>query len=331
MKKFYPLCLVLSIGLSSAAQITPIKSNFGDPQGVSLGSRVVFVNATTGELGSTDGTPGGTVAIPTASMILAGNNAALLNNKIIFPGFNAATGTELYISDGTIAGSALVKDINPGPTSSNPQGSSEGFTIVNNTMYFTADDGVNGTELWKTDGTTVGTVLVKDLNAVAISFPTIMGPAIGNTLFFTVNTSGSGLELWKSDGTSGGTVMVKEITAGIASTTFSTMFVSNGTYMFFVANDGVSGAELWRSDGTTAGTILLSDIAPGSAGSFDFSGITWNWNFHVKDNVLYFSPNNITGAKFYKTDGTPAGTSLVTDMNPSGGYVSLWDAIDWGG
>lgn len=315
-------------------QITAIKTNLGDPQGASLGDKVVFVNATTGELGSTDGSVAGTVTIPLATVTFSGLTASRLNNKIVFAGTNAANGTELWSSDGTVAGTTLIKDVNPGATSSNPVGGDDGFTIVGTTLYFTADDGTTGRELWKTDGTTAGTVLVKDLNAVAIGFPYVYGSPVPNTLFFTVTTVANGLELWKSDGTSAGTTILKDITAGAGSTTYSSMLAGNGTHVFFLANNGINGAELWRTDGTEAGTILLTDINPGLGSSFDISAFGgWNWNFHFKNNILYFQPNDpsITGAKIYRSDGTLAGTTLVTDLNPgSTGYMDLYGAIDWG-
>jgi ELWxxDGT repeat protein len=74
-------------------------------------------------------------------------------------------GLELWKSDGTAAGTSLVKDICPGLCSSlatffNPP---VGFTRVGGTLFFMADDGVHSNELWKTDGTEAGTVLVKDI------------------------------------------------------------------------------------------------------------------------------------------------------------------------
>lgn len=315
-------------------QITAIKTNLADPQGATLGNKVVFVNATTGELGSTDGSVAGTVTIPLTTVAFAGANPSKLNNKLIFTGTNAANGTELWSTDGTVAGTVLIKDINPGAASSNPAGGDDGFTVVGTTLYFTAEDGTNGRELWKTDGTLAGTMMVKDLNAIAIAFPYISGSTVPNILFFTVTTPANGLELWRSDGTSGGTTILKDITAGTGSTTLSNMIAGNGTYVFFLANNGVNGAELWRSDGTDAGTILLTDINPGLASSFNIAGFGgWNWNFHFKNNILYFQPNDasITGARLYKSDGTFAGTTLVTDLSPSGnGYLALYEAIDWG-
>ena len=54
----------------------------------------------------------------------------------------------------------MVKDINPGSSSSGPAD----LTNVNGTLYFQADDGAHGFELWKSDGTAAGTVMVKDID-----------------------------------------------------------------------------------------------------------------------------------------------------------------------
>ena len=69
-------------------------------------------------------------------------------------------------------------------------------------------------ELWKSDGTAAGTVLVKDiLGGSSGSFPSYL-TNVNGTLFFGANDGSHGNELWKSDGTAAGTVMVKDIRAG---------------------------------------------------------------------------------------------------------------------
>jgi ELWxxDGT repeat protein len=80
--------------------------------------------------------------------------------------------------------------------------------------YFAADDGVSGEELWKSDGTSAGTVLVKDIWGGSSSSSPAELTVVGGTIFFTAQDVTSGRELWKSDGTSAGTVRVKDIRWG---------------------------------------------------------------------------------------------------------------------
>ena len=107
----------------------------------------------------------------------------------------------------------MIKDIQPGVNESFPSF----LTAVGNTLYFEADDGVNGSELWKSDGTAAGTVLVKDISPGARSSSPASLTAVGNTLYFKANDGLNGVELWKSDGTAAGTVLVKDISPGAGS------------------------------------------------------------------------------------------------------------------
>ena len=129
------------------------------------------------------------------------------------------------------------------------------------------DDGTTGRELWKSDGTEEGTVLVKDIVAGSGSSLPYNWTAtdVNGTAFFTACSSGDQVfgdcELWRSDGTEGGTALVKDIFPGGSSSPGSLTNV-NGM-LFFAANDGVGGRELWKSDGTEIGTVLVKDIRPG--------------------------------------------------------------------
>ncbi|MCY7349968.1 MAG: hypothetical protein LH606_04790 [Cytophagaceae bacterium] len=88
------------------------------------------------------------------------------------------------------------------------------LTNVNGTLYFRADDATNGFELWKSDGITGGTVLVKDiLTGSSGSDPRDLTNFNG-TLYFTADDGIHGPELWKSDGTREGTILVKDINPG---------------------------------------------------------------------------------------------------------------------
>ena len=74
----------------------------------------------------------------------------------------------------------LLKDLNLDTVSSSP---SE-ITDVNGIAFFTADDGVHGAELWRTDGTASGTSLVADINPGGDSSSPTELTAVGGTLFF---------------------------------------------------------------------------------------------------------------------------------------------------
>jgi ELWxxDGT repeat protein len=87
------------------------------------------------------------------------SNLTNVNGMLYFQAYSRQTGRELWKSNGTAAGTVLIKDINPGIGNSD----SFNFTNVNGTLYFVANNGTQGHELWKSNGTAAGTVLVKDI------------------------------------------------------------------------------------------------------------------------------------------------------------------------
>src|SRR5436189_1346452 len=105
------------------------------------------------------------------------------------------------------------------------------LTAVGKVLYFVADDGVNGTALWRSDGSIRGTNMVKAFQPGSLGFPAYLGDltAVGNQVFFTVDAHGAGTELWASDGTRTGTRMVKDILPGTAPNPFGAGTLPNSS------------------------------------------------------------------------------------------------------
>ncbi len=197
----------------------------------------------------------------------------------------------------------LIKDINPGSATSNISY----LTNVNNTLFFAANNGTNGMELWKSNGTSPGTVLVKDIMAGTGSSSIGYLTNVNGILFFVANNGSNGTELWKSDGTDAGTVMVKDIRSGSMGSNPTSLVNMNGV-LYFSADNGLQGTELWKSDGTAAGTVIVMDINPSSASSYPQSLTNVN-------GTLYFAADNgVKGTELWKSNGTLAGTVLVKDI-----------------
>ncbi len=308
----------------------------GAPSGTgdlfAVGNQLYFwANDGTGsELWKSDGVPEGTVLVkdlyqfvtadganPTNFMAFQGKvyfKAEEYNSAAVYP-IPFSFGRELYSSDGSAAGTGIVKDLRS-PFHSDPVllGTSSQY------LFFQAFESlVAERELYRTDGTANGTVLVKDITPGGTGTSMYGMVGIGNTVWFAANQpdGGGNVELWKSDGTPDGTVLVKNInpaTVGVKGSSPSFLTVVGST-VFFAANDGTHGVELWRTD-ATEGAVLVKDIVPGSGGTafVDLMAI---------GGKLYFNANDgVHGEELWVSDGTEAGTKVALDLVP--GASSSW-------
>jgi ELWxxDGT repeat protein len=253
---------------------------------------------------------------------------------ILFRANDSAHGQELWRTDGTAAGTSLVKDIHP---------TGNGFSSVpplafNGRLFFVANDGVHGAEPWVSDGTEAGTQMLLDLNGTSTtsgvsrqivlndklllfapgsmwssdgtpagttSVATVYGVLdfgrIGSTLFFnSLGQGGTGRELWKTDGTQAGTQMVTEIIAGPGDgVPADAGLVTIGSTLYFAGMHDGGGVDLWKTDGTAAGTQLVKMLTTDPTQS-----IFW---MTASGNTLLFELNGAV----WRSDGTAAGTYIL--------------------
>jgi ELWxxDGT repeat protein len=272
------------------------------------------------ELWRTDGTEEGTRSLKDIGPGLSHSNYRFLGvagNRLFFAANDVIHGEELWASDGTEAGTFLLKDIALGDTPSGP------FSLTNHSgvLFFYANDTVrnigHGTELWKSDGTAEGTVMVKDITPdrdgtyfwFSGSQPSQAAVVNGRVLFTAQDHGVSinsvyGQELWITDGTDSGTSLLKDIGPGSWSSSIRFLCTENNR-LIFLADDYVHGKELWSTDGTPAGTILLRDINLGEESS-DIITITnaSGWLFFTAFDPLHMR-------SLWKSDGTESGTLLL--------------------
>ena len=327
-------------GTTAASVKTGLNLNNNGTSPVSfaaLGSKLIFANADANgdELWVSDGTNAGTVLLKD---ILPGStggqpnssspkNLITVGSSVFFQASDGKGGVDLWKTDGTSAGTVLVKHIlsgNPSPNDNKtiiPAPDLQNMSVQNGILMFMADDGVDGPELWRSDGTAVGTFMVRDINptfaanASYQSAPQFTAAPGGVTAFFTGFDVAHGYELWASDGTAATTGIVADINPGSLNSA-PALLTRAGTNIFFIANDGVHGAELWADDLLTGNVHMVADINPGASSSNIFS-------LTPIGNDVYFSADDGShGSEFWFSDGTAAGTAMLTDINPgsSGGF-----------
>ncbi len=220
-----------------------------------------------------------------------------------------AAGRELWVSDGTAAGTRLVLDLFPGDS-----GVRE-LTALGTRVIFQARSAADGIELWISDGTAQGTRVLRDIApGAAWSLPRHFHvDASGRRAYFAARTRVTGEELWITDGTTLGTRLVKDIAPAGASST-PRLFVNVAGAVLFSAETKQHGLELYRSDGTAAGTVLLKDIGPGPA-----SGMDWLTQPVVHRGRAYFAGTDSRGTELWASDGTAKGTQLVAELEKGPG------------
>lgn len=301
--------------------INSIFTFIDNPELIAVGNSLYYIAALDGEgselwrsdgSGNTSGTAPVTAIAPgpASAEIRSLKKMTVLGSGggdfLFFAANDQTTGLELWRSNGQIGSGALTQrmlDIN---LAANTGSDVNNLTVVGNTLFFTANDGSTGVELWRSNGQTgSGTTRVTNINTDGNSNPSNMTPFDNNKLVFTaVNDSGAlGLYFCPTSGNVSGRL------ANFGTGSTATNFVQLGNRIYFLVN----GSQLWSTNAIDeAGTSMVVNFSQGNAGSM-VSGAT-----KIGETELYFSATNgVAGPKLWRTDGTDIGTTMVDPTSAS--------------
>ncbi len=298
-------------------------------KGVFLASRSSLEDSIA-KLYQTDGTPQGTRLMVDLGLLGLSLSESpqlwKLGNQVVFTAYEPTTGQELWITDGTAAGTRLVRDITPGAAGTifGPSYLPD-FLPTEDKLYFVADDGTHGAEVWVTDGTAEGTSLLRDVNPTPLSFEPFGLTQAGSYVYYG-QYNGSGFALIASQGTSNTTTELLTDSSPLIP------LAAVGNQLWFTRN-----SQLWTTDGTLAGTRMLMEttlpvterVVLNNLVLYEDQGL-WSTdgtsqgtvklidapvNFDrpaVSNGVLYLLATNPAGLnELWKSDGTQEGTTRV--------------------
>lgn len=315
-------------------------AGLGDPNGIVtpfgvIGNRLLFP-ANDGVHGSelwvSDGTADGTRLLHEFVEGAAGMwdqrllFFTLFGGRAYFAAQDAEHGNELWVTDGTNAGTTLFADIEPGEESSEPFA----MVVAGANLYMTAgSDGYDGRQLWVTDGLSAPRVLAA--SRVGVSYGFSLWSA-GGRLYFSGRDRLTGTEPWTTDGTDAGTKIVANIARDRAPSSDPRGLLKAGNLLYFWAAETAYNYSFWRSDGTASGTFELFDsnesLGAIAAGPFVLLSETYHGPQILTDGTTEGTgPANVFlsrfgGAKFRELYAF--GDTLYVDVEKDHYETELW-------
>lgn len=226
-------------------------------------------------------------------------------DKIIFMGQSNGYGLEPWICKKDGSGSQQIKDIRQGTASSmgGPYADRNELRTLNNQVFFFANDGFKGTELWKTDGTSSGTVIVKEIgvgsNGANGQF-TSVDPLNGNIIFYA--NDGTGYDLWRTDGTETGTVKISNLKLA-AAPYMASYYLERSQIVYNNKLYLIINQKLYAINGSDFSITLLE-----AGGSWTPVSLLIPFQ-----NKIYFFRQMGNYASLWQTDGTLSNTKLIKD------------------
>ena len=250
-----------------------------------------------------DGTVAGTRMIAdinpgTASSYAYPNGPVVSNGVLFFPAqASPILLPEPWRSDGTAAGTRAITPDAPNPRT---------FTDVNGTIYFAGDIHDSAFDLWRTDGSNSGTVLIRHFEALDHA-PSLMWSIAGKLLFMLPRAG----ELWRSDGTPAGTVKVSKVSVPLCPNSQDYAVMNGALYWIYVSG---TAFELWRSDGTEAGTYQIP--APVDVNLTNEQQCVPHPIIVASNRLFFAAPDSAHGLELWTSDGTSIGTHILADLKP---------------
>jgi ELWxxDGT repeat protein len=279
---------------------------------------------------------------------------ARIGTTLFFTAVTAAAGRELWMTDGTGAGTKMVADIRPGRGSGVE---SRHLAALGSFVYFAASDDGLSFDLWRSNGTTAGTQRVMELSA------TLVKAVVASGSFVYVQSES---QLWRSDGTAAGTILVdsgsiRDTTAAYGRAYYfrdteaaSELWSADGSgksrvavlpvpaaggdrpgpltavggRLYFAASDERHGTEPWISEGTEASTRLLANLAGDTYASSSPDKLT-----AVGDVVFFTASGESNGRQLWRSNGTSTGTFRLTSLTEQAfDFLTSWrGALYFGG
>ncbi|MCK8498206.1 HYR domain-containing protein [Myxococcus fulvus] len=263
-----------------------------------------------GQLWRTDATQSGTWRISDAPEGVS--EPAYVQGSLWFSGKTEDGRLEPWTTTGELGLTRKLKDIHV--VTSDGGSAPREFTGLGALTFFSARDQA-GRELWKSDGTTSGTVRVADLRpGESGASPEQLFAWKGHLYFWATATEGV-TTLWKTDGTEAGTVSLRAATLRRAATADGlddANFVAWGEHLFFSGADAEGGRELWRTDGTEEGTVRVADLMPGVDSAHPNALLLAS----PEGPLVFAALGPTTGRELWRLDSPTGAPSLLAEMIP---------------
>ena len=243
---------------AGTVQVKALPQTFYTPSDIVLSGGVMYF-VRDGDLYRSDGTADGTVRHFDSIASLRDSAAVVTaSGRVLFTGYAAGDGEELFATDGTAEGTTLLKSIRPGVSSAGIGG----FIVAGDAIYFMADDGVHGPELWRSDGTEAGTAMVADLLPGAEGSSPSRLTAHDGRLYFAATHPALGRELFVTGAGVEGVRAAGDVYPGAAGST-PQLVIGGDSKVLFTALHPADGYSAFLVDAPDAAPTLLADLIPG--------------------------------------------------------------------